>query len=493
MLLTITIIVVSTPVATTKLEKRVRYQPIENVLRTLDANIPLNPVERVFVPMQIRGTMLFEGSLKDSGIQCQASTILHEEVQPLPSRSDVFWVPHSRIVVDGQRCGTGRPNEYMLIVAGRDLAKRAVADERGLARVYTDLLCNSRGMHVFMMLHAIDKVHVGVEISAHRICGGRVVYSRGTTFVFVSSSISKLNLGFASLRKRQVGMVAVLNNQNMCAYQDDFVDNKLAVPSPSVTPPIPVSPAPSDTFKLTLPNLKDIEDPSPSPSVTPSKRPVIPKTDTPPKVPSPPIKVSPEPSLSLRSPTHPPKACFPNDASVHLRDGSEVSIASLGVGDRIRTGKNTYSTIFMFTHKSSNVISQFVVLTTESGHIIELSDGHYISTSNGGIVSARNVRIGDTLLSETGNTSVVTHIGRATKRGLHNPQTLDGNIVVNGIVASCFTEAIPEMMAVSILTPVRAVYRLGIWSKPFYKTFWESDRGLFQYFSTPFLQRCWHC
>lgn len=460
--------------------KSVRYPPIENILRTLNANVKLNPAERVFVPMQLRGTMLYEGSLKDSGIQCQASTILHEELRLLPNRSDVFWIPHSRIVVDGQRCGTGRAEEYMIIVPGRDLAKRAVAEERGLARVYAELLSNARGMHVFMMLHAIDKVFLGFEISAHRHCGGRVVYSRGTTFVFVSSSTSKLNIGFAVFRKRQVAMVAVLNNQNMCAYQDDFADNNLAVPSPSVTPSIPVTPAPSGAFQLKIPNLAEIESPSPTPSkiVKPS---ISPRSITDGgATTSPSTSPSPEGSITARS-SQQPKMCFPNGSLVQLFNGSVIFMSSLQVGDRVRTGKDSYSAVFMFTHKSTIELSEFVVLATSSGHTIELSGGHYIET-DGVMKTARNVQVGDTLRLENQQISSVIHIEKAMRKGLHNPQTLDGNIVVNGIVASTFTEAITGPTALSVLTPIRAVYRMGIWSKPFYGTFWNSDRGLLHFF-----------
>jgi hypothetical protein len=43
--------------------------------------------------------------------------------------------------------------------------------------------------------------------------------------------------------------------------------------------------------------------------------------------------------------------------------------------------------------------------------------------------------------------------------GLYNPQTLHGDIVVDGVRASTYTEAVDPVFAHAVLAPVRAVYR----------------------------------
>ncbi len=150
---------------------------------------------RVFKPVQLKGAVLHKGSKLHDGIQCASATLIHEDIQPIPFRPDVFWVPHSLIIHNGQRCGTGRRSEYMLVVNGRDIAEERIAKERGLEEVFEELKMNRRGIRSFIALNAIDPVHVGIEMNAHRQCGGRVIYPRGSVFLFISPSLTNINLG----------------------------------------------------------------------------------------------------------------------------------------------------------------------------------------------------------------------------------------------------------------------------------------------------------
>lgn len=68
---------------------------------------------------------------------------------------------------------------------------------------------------------------------------------------------------------------------------------------------------------------------------------------------------------------------------------------------------------------------------------------------------------------ESGIEDDIVSIERVTEIGLHNPQTLDGNIVVNGIVATTYTEAILPPIAEALLAPVRASYHFNLWRRPF--------------------------
>lgn len=432
----------------------------------------LAALSRVFVPIKLRGKLLFRGSKIEAGIQCQANTILHEDIRPVPGREDVFWVPHSLIVQDGKRCGTGRSRkEFMTVVPGRSIIRYSTAKELGLERIYKELLSNRRALNAFGKLHAVDPVHIGFEMTAHRRCGNRIAYPRGSVFLFLSSSSSKLNLGFASFRVGQVGMVSVLNNQNLCAYQDDFSDNSHPHPKPSQTPNSSVTPGPSNPYKLTdLPITSTALNPSPPPMTSVSKTSSPSTNVTYPldnsgsssPIPSPSLYALPSASIPTSS-VDPRKSrdwkCFPNKALVELRSGIRVPISSLKIGSEVKTGATSFSTVFMFTHYDKNVTSEFVRLRTAGGGVVTLSEGHFVKVC-GKLIEGGKIRLGDTLETSTGESDVVISTDRVVLQGLHNPQTLDGSIVVDGFVMSAYTEAVSPFAAEALLLPLRTAYRL---------------------------------
>lgn len=56
---------------------------------------------------------------------------------------------------------------------------------------------------------------------------------------------------------------------------------------------------------------------------------------------------------------------------------------------------------------------------------------------------------------ENGNKAQVVSIEHVWKRGLHNPQTESGTIVVNGVVASTFTQTVQPGTASALLAPLK--------------------------------------
>ncbi len=176
--------------------------------------------------------------------------------------------------------------------------------------------------------------------------------------------------------------------------------------------------------------------------------------------PSPPVSPAPNATKSIFDNF---AACFPNSATVELVSGVTVEMSTLRVGDRVRTGPASFSDVFMFTHKDLEISTQFVRLQLGSNSFIELSGGHYIS-ANGVLTAAKNVRRGDLIQFASGKASSVSSIQRTVHIGLHNPQTLDGSIVVNGIISSTFTEVISARVASALLAPVRALYCIRVQS-----------------------------
>lgn len=155
-------------------------------------------------------------------------------------------------------------------------------------------------------------------------------------------------------------------------------------------------------------------------------------------------------------------SCFPAEAVVEIAGGALKRMDELILGDRVRVNDNEYSSVFMFTHKRNTGMHNFIRIET-SDSSIEISLNHYIYR-NGELVAAKGIRIGDVLQLASGASTVVTGIAAVKRVGLYNPQTLHGDIIVNGIVTSTYTTSVQPVMAHALLSPLRALYARGITS-----------------------------
>lgn len=167
--------------------------------------------------------------------------------------------------------------------------------------------------------------------------------------------------------------------------------------------------------------------------------------------------------------------CFPAHATVTLQSGGHKRMDDLVIGDSVLVSlpsssssseKRLYSTVFLFTHNDHNrVYSRFVTLVTAGGHNLTATAGHYVYVDGGTLTRMRDVRVGMTLTKahDVGQqrrrrvtvTKVTTGV---TARGLFNPQTVHGDIVVDGVTATTFTQAIDPVRASVLLAPLRGLY-----------------------------------
>lgn len=154
--------------------------------------------------------------------------------------------------------------------------------------------------------------------------------------------------------------------------------------------------------------------------------------------------------------------CFPADATVELESGQVIPIHKLAVGDRVKVGPNEYSDVFMFTHKTPasdpTAFNTFVEITADAdgrSYTVLLTPGHYIPHLDGDLALAAEVKVGELLRLGNGNVAAVTKVRRTKRLGLYNPQTVSGDIVVDGIVISTYTSAVPPVIAHSVLAPWR--------------------------------------
>jgi hypothetical protein len=125
----------------------------------------------------------------------------------------------------------------------------------------------------------------------------------------------------------------------------------------------------------------------------------------------------------------------------------------------------------MWTSYRPHEYTNFLTIHTSSGYNITATHGHFIFSKTGGTkqtlntatavttladwnyVTASDLTIGDYLLvsnSRTGSGVVpsrITSIDIASKRGVFNPHTRNGAIIVDGVVASEQTAFLPKWIA----------------------------------------------
>jgi hypothetical protein len=153
------------------------------------------------------------------------------------------------------------------------------------------------------------------------------------------------------------------------------------------------------------------------------------------------------------------QACFPGKAVAKLANGTFRPVSDLKIGDVVYTGIDRLSEVYLFTHALARAETPFIELSTVNGCTIVLSAGHYLYV-NGLLEKAENVKINDRLETEWG-TSEVTRVDDVRETGLYNPHTLDGNILIDGVLTSTYTDALHPILAHGILAPVRYLYLLG--------------------------------
>lgn len=151
------------------------------------------------------------------------------------------------------------------------------------------------------------------------------------------------------------------------------------------------------------------------------------------------------------------KSCFPGTASILLDNGSVKTMAELKVGDRVQVGPNEFSKVFLFTHKLRHGEFAFLRFELDSGDVFTTTAGHYIYV-NDALMEAKEAHVGDEVQLSDGSRAVIVTVGRVSARGLYNPQTIHGDIIVDNVRASTYTSAIEASAAHALLAPIRAIF-----------------------------------
>ncbi|CAD5234754.1 unnamed protein product [Bursaphelenchus xylophilus] len=150
--------------------------------------------------------------------------------------------------------------------------------------------------------------------------------------------------------------------------------------------------------------------------------------------------------------------CFSADTLVTMADGSQKRMDELEINDWVLSANRThavYTPVESWVHRMSKQEAEFLHIHLEDGKDLKITDKHFIYKSkcdkktalrfyevNNKPVYAEKVQVGDCLYVFKGDSFVqrrVSKITKITETGIYAPMTTTGDIVVNGIFASCYS------------------------------------------------------
>jgi len=145
---------------------------------------------------------------------------------------------------------------------------------------------------------------------------------------------------------------------------------------------------------------------------------------------------------------------------VLLADGTTVAVEELATGSAVASAADQPpTTVYGWTHKRAGGRRAFVRLSVDGrAAALTLSPGHYVVTSER-LVAAAAIAVGDRLVNATGGAAIVTGVSRVWAAGLYHPHTTSGTLVVDGLLVSDLTTALPPAVSRALL---QTVQRLGV-------------------------------
>lgn len=166
--------------------------------------------------------------------------------------------------------------------------------------------------------------------------------------------------------------------------------------------------------------------------------------------------------------------CYSAESVVHTENRGYIQMKNLRIGEKVlsrdREGKHVYSEVIMFLDKSDHKLTTFITIETADHNSLTITDKHliYVSNTNSSdeysSVYAEEIRIGQYVLIATGlnsfKPSKVVVKAKKVSNGFSAPLTTEGNIVVDGVLTSCYGIINNEFIAHAAFAPVRAVHWL---------------------------------
>ncbi|XP_012056737.1 PREDICTED: sonic hedgehog protein A [Atta cephalotes] len=163
--------------------------------------------------------------------------------------------------------------------------------------------------------------------------------------------------------------------------------------------------------------------------------------------------------------------CFPGRSLVRTEDGSTKRLDDVRLGDRIAAvdsrGDVVYSEVIAFLDRSPSERRQFIRLTTKSGRVLTLTPAHLVPMESGSVFAA-NVQPGDKILVSDADVASaknevdnrlrwdsVNETKLVIEEGVYAPLTMEGNLFVDDVVASCYAIVNSQSLAHYSFLPLR--------------------------------------
>lgn len=170
--------------------------------------------------------------------------------------------------------------------------------------------------------------------------------------------------------------------------------------------------------------------------------------------------------------------CFPGSSTVTLQDGTKKAVKDLQAGDRVLAaddnGQPIYTDFIMFIDQDSTTRRLFYVIETDAGQRITLTAAHLLFVGHGNSTEEEGQRMSAVFASHVqpgqkvfvfdaerraGLVPVtVKRIYTQTHEGSFAPVTVQGTVVVDQILASCYAVIEDHDLAHWALAPVRLAH-----------------------------------
>ncbi|GBF92408.1 hypothetical protein Rsub_05610 [Raphidocelis subcapitata] len=145
--------------------------------------------------------------------------------------------------------------------------------------------------------------------------------------------------------------------------------------------------------------------------------------------------------------------CFPGSARVALASGKTKAMRHLAVGDSVLVarpdGSLAFEDVYFFDHELDGGAHSFRRIELDTGAALELTSGHFVPVGEA-LATARMTRARDVaagmrvLVARPGGAApeaaTVAAVSEVTRAGVFAPVTASGTVVVNGVVASAYSD-----------------------------------------------------
>lgn len=175
----------------------------------------------------------------------------------------------------------------------------------------------------------------------------------------------------------------------------------------------------------------------------------------------------------------------------------EKSLSSLRIGDEVqvmdpRTGELKFSEVILFLDKNPDHYKHYMKIETSSGKTLQVTPSHLIVAVKNSdksalrtendvderqsqleTIFASQIEIGDTLLTIEGEKKSIDRVVNVTNArhlGVYAPLTVEGTIVVNDVVTSCYAVIKSHNLAHIVYGPLRLYHNFRV----SFRRLWES-------------------